>query len=146
MEARMKRMRKAFIMGTMDAVRAVIIFLSARSRPKRRMTRKARMRRRMVMGMSTGPRATSDMRTTKASSRLHGLRRNGCSQCATMLMESSTVKTAVKKRLEASKACPSKVSPSWESAELPTNCASMTLARKFWNRMGGISDANNKGI
>jgi hypothetical protein len=97
MEVRMKRMRKAFIMGTMEAVRAVTIFLRALRRPKRRMTRKARMRRRTVMGMSTGPRATSDMSTTRASSMLHALRRKGRSQCAKRLMASSTVKMAVKK-------------------------------------------------
>ncbi len=107
----MKRMRKAFIMGTMEAERAETIFLSALSRPKRRMTRKARMRRRMVMGMSTGPRATRDMRTTKASRRLHGLRRKGCSQCASMLTDSSAANTTVKKRLEASRACPSAAPP-----------------------------------
>ena len=39
----MRRMTKACIMGTMEAVTAVIMVLSSVTRPKRRMTRKARM-------------------------------------------------------------------------------------------------------
>jgi hypothetical protein len=134
MEARMKRMRKAFIMGTMEAVRAEIIFLRALRRPKRRMTRKARMRRRMVMGMSTGPRATRDMSTTKASSMLHALCRKGRSQCANMFTASSKAKTMVKKRLDTSMACPSAVSLPASSARSWLNCASRRLAMKFCGR------------
>jgi len=47
MEVTMSMMRNAFSTGTMDAVRALMIWRRAFSRPKRRSTRKARMTRRM---------------------------------------------------------------------------------------------------
>jgi hypothetical protein len=80
MDRMMKRMRNAFIMGTIDRVSAETIFLRARIRPNSRITRKARMKRSTVTGMSTGPRATRDMTTTRASSMLHGLHRKGCAE------------------------------------------------------------------
>jgi hypothetical protein len=78
MDRMMKRIRKAFIMGTIDEVSADTIFLSARIRPKSRITRKARMKRSTVTGMLAAPSATSDMTTTRVSSRLQGLHRKGC--------------------------------------------------------------------
>ena len=75
MESMMKRKRKAFIIGTIDRVRAEIILLSTLIRPKSRITRKTLIKRSTVTGMPTGPSATSDMTTTKASSMLQGLHR-----------------------------------------------------------------------
>ena len=56
----MRRMKKALVTGTREAVRARMIWRRARMRPKRRTTRKVRMRRMTLMGMSTGPRATRE--------------------------------------------------------------------------------------
>ncbi len=69
-DAMTRRMTKALSTGRMDVVRAVMMLRSALTRPKMRMTRKARMRRRMLMGRSIGPSAIRDMVTTKRSNRL----------------------------------------------------------------------------
>jgi hypothetical protein len=80
----MKRMtrRKALNTGMRDAVRAAIMFLSAESRPKIRITRKARTTRRMETGMSSGPRETRERPMTTLSMRLYGLVAKGMNQCA----------------------------------------------------------------
>ena len=127
----MKRMRKAFIIGTMEVDSAVMILRRAYRRPKRRTTRKARMRRRTVTGMLASPRATRDMRTMKASSRLQGLARKGRSQWAKRLTSSSAVKTAVKASLAASMPRPSAVWRPAPSESWLTNCDSSRFTTKF---------------
>jgi hypothetical protein len=69
-EAKTRRMTKALRTGVMDAVRAVTMLRRVLMRPNIRMMRKARMRRRMLMGMSMGPSAMRDMTTTKKSNML----------------------------------------------------------------------------
>ena len=64
-------------------------------RPKRRTTRKVRMRRMTLMGMSTGPRATRERVMTRKSKTDQPSRQKGQSQCAYMLTSSSSVKSAV---------------------------------------------------
>ncbi len=98
MLAMTSKMRNAFNMGSKDDVRAATSFFSIRSRPKSRMMRKARMRRMVLTGSSTGPRATSDMRTTTASTIHHPFEMNGYSQYEYKLMASSMVNMVVKKK------------------------------------------------
>jgi hypothetical protein len=69
-DAMTSRMMKALSTGRMDVVRAVTMLRSVWMRPKMRMMRKARMRRSMLMGMSIGPSAMRDMKTTKKSNML----------------------------------------------------------------------------
>jgi hypothetical protein len=69
-DATTKRMTKALSTGMIDEVSAVTMLRSVLMRPKMRMMRNARMRRRMLMGRSIGPRATRDMVTTKKSNML----------------------------------------------------------------------------
>ncbi len=80
----MKRMtrRNALNTGMREAERVAIMFLSAESRPKMRITRKARMTRRMETGISSGPRETSESIMTTLSMRLYGLVAKGMNQCA----------------------------------------------------------------
>ena len=91
----MRRITKAFIIGTIDAVTAVIIFLSALTRPNRRMTRKARMSFTSQSGMFEIPISISDIRTMPASSQFHPLLMNCSNQFENALKTNSIVKATV---------------------------------------------------
>ncbi len=70
------RIMKAFIIGKSEAVTAAVIFLSWVILPKSRMTRKARMSWTSQLGISSGPRSTSDMITMNTSKWFHPLYMN----------------------------------------------------------------------
>ena len=78
----MRRMTKAFIMGTMEAVTAVVIFLSVLMRPNRRITRKARISWTSHVGTLVMPTSKSEMTTMKTSRWFQPLLRKRRSQCA----------------------------------------------------------------
>ena len=78
------------------------------TRPKSRMTRRARRMRTMPVGWLVTMSDMTDMATMKASSRLQGFSKKARNQCEKALIESSTVKSSVKKRFSLSR-----VSCSW---------------------------------
>jgi len=69
MHATTSKIRKELSTGTTDADRALTIFLRDLIRPKSRTTLNALIRRRMLIGMLIGPRATRDIKTTKKSNK-----------------------------------------------------------------------------
>jgi hypothetical protein len=78
----MRSRRKALKTGRMEAVRAPMIVLNDLRRPKRRMTRTARVIRRTLAGRSSGPRDARERLMTIRSMRLYWLRKKGTNQCA----------------------------------------------------------------
>ncbi len=99
---RRKRMRKTLRTGRMAMLRAVMIFLSDLTRPKRRMTRRARRTRTTPVDLLVTAVETRLMMTTKASRMLHGLVMKGRNQWQKALTTSSMVKRTVKARLKRS--------------------------------------------
>jgi hypothetical protein len=74
--------KKALNTGRMEAVRAPMMVLKDLRRPKRRMTRTARVMRRTLAGRSSGPRDARERLMTTMSMRLYWLRKKGANQCA----------------------------------------------------------------
>ena len=68
----MTRMTKALSMAKTEAETAVIILRSSGTRPKSRMTRRARIRRTSHDGTEVFARSSTDMQTTKTSNQLCG--------------------------------------------------------------------------
>ena len=131
MASTMSRMKKAFIIAMMEAVTAVIIVLSALMRPKRRMTRKARMSLTNQSGMLSTPCAAREMPTMKTSNQFQWLRTKRLNQLPKALKSSSTVKAKVKRRLIRASRRPIGVSAPSSSVSASANWASRMLVVKF---------------
>ena len=94
-------MMKAFIMGKSDEVMAVIIFVSAGTRPKSRTILKARINRTSHGGMFIAgpPRSMMDMITMTRSRIFQPFSKNLRGQFANKLINSSTANKTVKAKL-----------------------------------------------
>ncbi len=97
----MTRIMNAFIMGKSDEVIAVIIFVSAGTRPKSLTILKARINRTSHPGIFRAgpPRSTIDITTMTRSSMLHPFLKNFSSQFANRLIHNSTANKTVKIKL-----------------------------------------------
>lgn len=89
-----------------EAAKAVTISFSPFSRPKSRITRKARSERITLTGTFNGPSAIRDADTTNRSNKFHPSEMNGVNQLARALIESSKAKITVKALSTASSCCP----------------------------------------
>mmetsp|Transcript_37886 Transcript_37886/g.100823 ORF Transcript_37886/g.100823 Transcript_37886/m.100823 type:complete len:221 (-) Transcript_37886:414-1076(-) len=128
---RRKRMRKTLSTGTMELLRAWMIFLRDLTRPKRRMTRRARRMRTMPVGWLVTIRERIDMVTMKTSSQFQGSTMKGLHQWQNMLMASSAVKTSVNMVLSCSRVEPVAVLEPSSFCMLSMNWHSTTVHTKF---------------
>ena len=131
MPIRRKRMRKTLSTGASASERAEMILRSDLTRPKRRMTRRARKMRTMPVGWLVTMSDMTDMATMKVSSRLQAFWMKGWNQWENMLIASSTVKRSVKKRLSLSRMSESSVGEPSGLTRLFINCASVIVQPKF---------------
>ena len=131
MQRRMMRMTKAFIIGTMEAVTAVIMVLRALTRPKRRMTRKARMSLTSQSGKLLKPCPARETRTMTTSNQFQPLRKKRLEKLAKMLKSSSVAKAKVKRLLTVASRRPKDVSEPSCLVSAAEYWASRTLVTKF---------------
>ena len=101
------------------------------TRPKSRMTRRARRMRTMPVGWLVTMIDIIDMATMKVSSRLQGFSKKARNQWEKALIASSTVKSSVKKRFSLSSISCSWVAEPSGLVRLSINSASMIVVPKF---------------